>query len=458
MNKTIYSAALFFGLCLFSTQLPAQQLRTAYFMDKAPIRTSLNPALRPERGYVNLPVLGSIQAEFSSNALSLDNILYPAPDGSGLVTFLDSRIDAHELFDALKDRNNLSTNFRLGLFGTGFYTGKSFWTIDLGTRVNVGITLPKGLFEFAKYGSGEEGRIYDLKDMQIDFNTFAEVGIGYSRPINDRLTIGGKVKVMAGLVNSRVQFDKMHIQMTQDRWEVDAQGSFSMSANGLEVPDKVDEEDGSTYLDLDNIEATPKGPGGYGGAIDLGATYKLLDNLTLSAALIDLGFISWSGKHTVSGQSAARYTFTGFEVEGDEEMNFGDFDKLTRFRPVEGKSQTTRLTTTLNIGSEYTILNNKIGFGLLSSTQFLTTSTFTELTVSANFRPINWFSATLSYSIIRSKFDTFGVALNFSPSWINFFVGTDYMFTKITPQWVPVNQRCANLFFGLSIPLKKGEQ
>ncbi len=458
MKKTPYLAALSVGVCLFSMQLPAQQLRTAYFMDKAPIRSSLNPALRPERGYVNIPAIGNIQFEFMSNSLALDNILYPNPNGSGLVTFLDSRIDANKLLNDLKDRNNLSIDLHSGIFGIGFYTGKSFWTVDVATHINTGVTLPKGLFEFAKRGSGYEGKAYDLKDMQIDLTSYAEVAIGYSKPVSDRLTVGGKVKVLAGLANTRMKFDKMHLQMSQDRWEVDAEGSLEMSINKLEIQNQIDEEDGSTYIDMDNIDVTPQGPGGYGGAVDLGITYKLSDNLTLSGALIDLGFISWSARNSVIGKAADHYTFTGFEVGDEEEINTGDFDKLARFRPVDARGMTTRLNTTLYIAGEYTILNDKIGFGLLSSTQFRTTSTFTELTLSANFRPINWFSASLSYSFIHNKFDTFGAALNFSPSWINFFVGTDYMFTKITPQWVPVSQRSANLFFGLSVPLKKGEQ
>ena len=457
MKKIFHLAALLAGACLLTTRVPAQQLRTAYFMDKAPVRTYLNPALRPERGYINIPALGHTQVEFMSNSLSLDNILYPSPSGSGLVTFLDSRIDADRLLRDLKERNNLGADLRIGVLGVGFYTGDAFWSVDLSARVSTGVTLPEGLFEFAKRGSGYDGRIYDLKDMQVDANSFAELAIGYSRPVNDRLTVGGKVKILAGLVNSRMKFDKMRIQMSQERWEVEAEGSFDMNANGLTIPDKTDEEDGSPYLDMNDIDLSPTGPCGYGGAIDLGVSYKLLDNLTLSGALIDLGFIDWSARNAVSGRSADRYSFTGFELEGEGETNTGDFDKLARFRRVESRNHTTRLTTTLNLAGEYTILNDKIGFGLLSSTQFLTTSTFTELTLSANFRPIDWFSASVSYSFIHSKFDTFGIALNFSPSWINFFVGTDYMFTRITPQWVPVSQRSANLFLGLSIPLKRGK-
>ena len=78
----------------------------------------------------------------------------------------------------------------------------------------------------------------------------------------------------------------------------------------------------------------------------------------------------------------------------------------------------------------------------------------TELTLSGNYRPVKWFEATLSYSFIHSKFKTYGIALNFSPSWINFFIGSDYMLTKVTPQCLPVSGNAMNLYMGVSVPLK----
>lgn len=45
-------------------------------------------------------------------------------------------------------------------------------------------------------------------------------------------------------------------------------------------------------------------------AIDLGATYKLNDEWTFSASLLDLGFISW--KNTTKGTMSKDFTFDGF--------------------------------------------------------------------------------------------------------------------------------------------------
>ena len=131
-----------------------------------------------------------------------------------------------------------------------------------------------------------------------------------------------------------------------------------------------------------------------------------------------------------------------------------DFENLLHFKTSESKKSTTRLRTTINIGAEYRLLENKLGIGLLSSTRFYTPKAYTELTLSGSYRPVKWFEAALSYSFIHSNFKTYGIALNFSPSWINFFVGSDYMLTKITPQMLPVSGTATNLYMGVSVPLR----
>ena len=69
---------LAFLSCSFLTGT-AQQLRTAYFMDKATLRTSMNPALRPARGFISIPAAGSISATYASNGVALGDLLYHGP-------------------------------------------------------------------------------------------------------------------------------------------------------------------------------------------------------------------------------------------------------------------------------------------------------------------------------------------------------------------------------------------
>lgn len=441
----------------------AQQLRTSYFMDKSIARLSMNPAFQPARGYVNIPVIGSIGASYNSNGLALEDIFFPK-DGE-LVTFLDGSVHSDDFLKNLKDNNQFNIDFYTSIISTGWFSGRAFWTVDFALKATTTFSAPKTLFEFMKKGTGKEGSSYDMSDININLNSYAELAIGYSRPWNDKLMVGGKLKFLFGAANAEASIDHLQAELYNDAWTIRSYGKMNASFKGLSITNNTDNQ-GREYID--DFDVDSPGLGGFGAAIDLGATYKLLDNLTLSAALTDLGLIYWNAANSIGGEiKGEEFRFEGFDLaigENDDHIPSmsdqfddlkDDITNLYHFKETSGKSRTTWLRATLNIGGEYAILDNKISFGLLSSTRFYNPKAYTELTVSGNFRPCNWFAATLSYSCIHSDFQTFGFGLNFSPCWINFFLGSDYMVTKVTPQYVPISSSALNLHFGLAIPLAR---
>lgn len=441
----------------------AQQMKTSYFMDKSIVRSNLNPAFRPERGYVSIPGLGSIGAAFGSNGIAVDDLLYPK--GNKLVTFLDNSVETNGFLKKLKKNNQLNTDFSVSILSAGWYAGKGFWTADISAKGLASVRIPKTMFEFMKKGTGQNGEVYNIKDIDAYADSYVEAAVGYSRPWNDRLTVGGKFKLLFGIANMDASIDNLRAEMYDNYWKITSSGKMNVTMKGLTPEMELDNKN-KEYINSFDFD-TP-GIGGVGAAIDLGASYKLLNNLTLSAALLDLGFIRWNASGTTTAQANGEFNFDGFDLAiGDNDENIpsmGDqFDDLTddindlfHFRQQESKGRSTMLRATLNLGAEYAILDNKLGFGLLSSTRFYRPKAYTELTASANYRPLNWVSASLSYSFIHSGFKTFGWALNFSPSWIHFFIGSDYMITKITPQCVPVSASAMNAYVGISIPLARG--
>lgn len=76
--------------------------------------------------------------------------------------------------------------------------------------------------------------------------------------------------------------------------------------------------------------------------------------------------------------------------------------------------------------------------------RFVQPKALNELTLSATYRPKNWFNIACSYSPIQAGGKSFGVALKLGP----LFLGTDYMFFGNS-------SKAVNAFLGLSIPLGK---
>ena len=213
-------------------------------------------------------------------------------------------------------------------------------------------------------------------------------------------------------------------------FQLKADAYMEASAKGLEL-----EEENGYITDLDYNSF---GISGYGAGLDLGASYQIMKNLNVSAAILDLGFISW-GKSNSQVAESDKNTTINRDNYSDDVL---DFD-LFGLKKKENKSRTTSLSPTMVIGGEYGLLNNKLGLGLLSTTRFGQLKTYSELTFSANYRPNTLINTTLSYSMLQGG-ETFGIAFKIGP----LMLGTDYMYFGN-------NSKHVNAFIGLSIPLGK---
>ena len=71
-SKIILQTIIF---VLMMNVIQAQTVRSLYFMDNAPARLQLNPALQPTRGYFNLPVVGGIGVSVISDPLNVRDFI-----------------------------------------------------------------------------------------------------------------------------------------------------------------------------------------------------------------------------------------------------------------------------------------------------------------------------------------------------------------------------------------------
>jgi len=470
-NSIFSKIVVIIALAAISMPIAAQNIRTAYFMDNATHRHQLNPAFQNRTGYVGIPVLAGIQVGAGTNTMSVGNLF--TPYGNGLATFMHSSVDANTFLNTLKKNNHFDIDFSIPVLSTAFHTKVGFFTFDVSAKGYGGMSLPKDLFEFMKLGlSSENGQTYNFGNLKFDASSYVDVAVGYSRVIDERLTVGGKAKVLLGIADMQIRYDDVSATLTEDLWSMTAQGSADIAMTGLTAKYNSDNK-------IDGFDHNSQyGIAGAGFGVDLGATYKtvdlfdgiagdILDNMTFSAAIIDLGFINWGKSNSIKAIAGGdTFEFNGFDLDFADDSNApsiedqlsdlsNDLGDIFNFTGTAPTSRNRMLRATLNLGAEYAMLDDKISFGLLSSTRFGAPRTWSELTLSSNFQPVRWFGATLSYSFIHSKFQTFGWALNFfSPKAINFFIGSDYMYTKVSTQYIPLTS-ALNFNFGLSVPLSK---
>lgn len=437
MHLCVRLWALVAALCMVSAAGHAQFLRTSYFMDGGS-RLQLNPAYVPDKGFAIFPVLGMFNVSAYTNSLGSQDIIDMFDAGDEL--WADPSFN-----NKLKDMNRASISQSTDILSMGLWKGRGFWSFNLGVRADVEGQFPKGLFNFLRDmpedNLGWNNQHFSIRDQALAVNAYVEVGVGYARVLNDRLTVGGKFNFLLGAGNLNLQINNVEIQTANlDSYggtaDINVDAYAESNVGGMSL---TQSEDGY----VDGVEYNKFGFGGYGAGIDLGATYRLLDNLTLSAAVTDLGFIKWNknSSNVVEGRASQHYTADNAQdfydrVSGGDII---DFDLLSLEDNGVRKARTTRLPTTLTLGAEYAFFNDKLSAGLLSTTRWGQLNTLSELTVIGTYRPKAWFNLAMSYSMLQSAGKSFGLGLKLGP----LMLGTDYMY-------LGKNSRSVNAYIGLA--------
>ncbi len=458
MKRNIKHIMGVFVALAMTAALSAQTLTSSYFLEKMPTRNQLNPAFKTANSYVSLPILNDLYLGLNSN-VGLGTFLYP--HNGELVTFLHESVAANEFLGKLKSNNALEMNVNLDLLTFGFWAWGGQNTFNLAVKSHTGAYIPKEIFQFLKTGQNATGIThYDMSGTALSSDNYIELALGHARNINDRLAIGARLKILAGIVHADGEIDRMDLSMSQDEWMIRQSGHFQASSFKF----SVDPETG----EVTEFEEPTIGTSGFGLGLDLGATYKLLDNLTLSASLTDIGFLNWNNVIRAETDPTREFRYTGFddirfEEEGENGSNTfenqldqleEDAKALIKLYQSETKSTTNSLRTTLRVGAEYGVLSNKISFGLLSTTRFVGHRTYAEGMASVNFRPFPALHIALN-GTVSNMGSSVGAVLNICAPGFNFFIGTDYFATKYNPQFIPINKARANVCLGINFTFGK---
>lgn len=456
--KTSYIKSLIATILVCCTMgATAQALHSGYFLDGMVERHELNPAFGGEANFVVIPGLSGFNLGVSTN-FGLTDFVFKRNDR--LVLGLSSEVSASEFLNGLPQNNQFQLQLDIPILSVGFRSFGGFSTVGIKTRSFVGLNIPSSLFTFLKQGADPTTGIarYDIDNLNVSTNNYVEIALGHSRklPALEGFSYGAKLKFLVGAFSAQANIEHIGVEMSQERWMVETKGVASLSS-GLSLT--YDEEGNINGVDASSLQI-----GGYGFGVDLGAVYTpaALPNLTVSLALNDLGFISWSKLN--NSVTSGSFEYTGFETIGTEgtalndqlDVMLEDVKELIKFEPNAPHDETRMLQTTLNVAAEYAILNRMISFGLLSSTRFGAPYTYAEGMAVVNFRPASWFQAAFNGSV-STQGSAVGALLTFCPNGANIFFGCDYITPnmRFAAEGLPLYGTRVNLRTGIIITFGK---
>lgn len=452
MKKTKYILA---ALMLSATGAYAQYTNSGYFTEGYTYRHQLNPAFGNEKNYISIPAIGNMNMGIVGN-MNLQDFIYNI-DGK-TTTFLHPDVSASEFMGNIEDENELNFDTRIQILSVGFKGFGGYNTIGVSMRGSLYGMMPKALFQFAK--EGITNKTYDISDFGLHTNAYAELALGHSRQINDKLRVGANLKFLFGLANIDAEFNKAKLRLGEDHWDATVNAEIQASVKGLEYETETSDFSGKPYVNGMDVDGF--GLNGFGMAVDLGAEYKLNDTWRFSAALLDFGFISWSNNMVATTNGDKNVTTDKYKFDFDENAdpdfedqidNFGD--ELMSLYELDNEGdkggRTKMLGATINLGAEYTLpAYNKLKFGLMNTTRFQGTNTWTEFRLSANVAPVKIFSA--GANIAAGTYGMgFGWILSFHPKGFNLFAAMDHTLGKVSKEFVPLTSK-GTFNLGVNIP------
>jgi hypothetical protein len=436
-----------------------QESNTLYFMKGVPQAYQINPAAQPEcRFFLGFPAVSPLQVFTENSAYSLKDIVFPL--GDSLVTFMHPEADKNEFLDNLAPVNTLQAYESANLFSVGYQMDNSYYTFDLSQKTYTRFIYNDDVLNFLLTGN-KRGDQFDFSNTNVDFTTYLEAATGNFRKINDRLTVGSRIKILFGEANvSTVNKDLSLI--TGEDWTIRSDIKIRLSVPGLNIPVNENGE-----ISLDSIEFDPTltsteimqaAFGNIGLGIDLGLHYKLTDKIMLSGSLLDLAGIRWSANTYTFSQNAS-YVYKGIEINPSDTAGATEnfFDSLsTVFRFVTTLDPYyTMLPLKLYVGGTVQVID-QIGFGILSRTEYYKNRLREQLTLSANFSPLRIFTFSLSYTLFNNSYNNFGFGFSarfgpFNMYLISDNISTHYIVDNSTHMVLPYNNRVMNLRVGLNL-------
>jgi len=502
MRKTILAALA----AIVTLSASAQQVTTLYFLENAPMRHTLNPAFQPvSNGYLNFLPLGWMSLGIGNNSFTLNDFLFIDPVTNKTITPLHPNANRNAFLRAIRSMTLLNQEMNLGLLNMGFRmkNDKGYLTIGINERINAGGTLPRSIFDFVFDGGmknldGATNNM-NLGGLGVGASAYTEIGVGYSHKINEKWTVGGKLKVLLGQAYIGLNTMDLGINASTEEWHIagtlglDIAGPVNMAYlnkhfQGKNINQVVESfKDGSfktdSLINTSDPMALAKSaltPSGYGAAVDLGFTYKPIENLQITAAITDLGFIYWNRSNrftcsvdtTFKGAGRIDYSDPAYR---DAQGNFSTEILMDTVKSRmmgllngvhlgdNGGAGFARMTSArLNIGVDANFWNNRVGIGIVSATRLYNARLYEEITLGAAFRPVNWFNLALTYSLMNNgKYSNIGAGLSFMPyDGINLTLAMDYIPTSFAGMKngngakmyvIPDKAKMFNLALGFSI-------
>ncbi len=443
----LFFIGTYYSAWFSSLHVYAQQNHTLYALNSTGSALYLNPGfVHKNKFYLSVPMgFNSVSVNNSGFTLS-DLFVKRSADDS-----LEIRPDI--AISKMSPLNFLTLDFAAELFGLGFKVRSNYFSISAMLKTQFNLMYSKDLFRLINEGNGSSaflGNKADLSGLGVNLNAYMEYGLGYNRAINDKLTIGGRLKVLSGIANIHTTRSEMGLSTNPITYDINLKGGVGInSSNAFYFSDSANTDKTSDLLQ------SPFSFNNFGLGLDLGATYQLTDKMELNASIVDLGFINWS--HNVKNyvSNNVDYTFKGFNINAvlfdsvDVVKGLQDTLQDVFRNEANSKAYRTSLYSRLYLAGRYE-LTKFISANVILCDHILESHHRMSMALGANLKVKNGFAMNVNYALFGGSFANVGLGFVLKSGPIQYYLASD----NILNVFDVTKSKNMHYSFGINIAIK----
>jgi hypothetical protein len=452
MNKKIYSFIAILALVFISLKSFAQDDLTIYSLNSIPQGYYNNPGIMPVQKFhigcmpiLFIPILSSNYTSVSNSGFKWDNFVrYDKAKDS-------IKLDPYKTIDKLSKKNYLIFNQQIEWLSFGFKIKHTqYINFSFTEKFNFRFTYPRDLLKLINGNSQFIGSEANFDHIGPDFIHYREIALGYTNQINNKLTVGGRAKLLFGLSNIWTQ--SINATLAVDGEYFDLTPSTNVVVH-TSVPEKLYDSTGNNKFEGSDVTDYILNFNNPGFGIDLGASYKINNKWSVSASMLDFGYIFWKTGTRKFTSIEKGYSFSGFDVTPlipNDSVTFEDVvkkvtDSLGKLFKVEQQNKTysTPLSTKIYLSGCYNISRKDRALAVFRA-DFYEGTIHPAFSLSYNRTFGNILDVALSYSYANKDWLNigFGSSVRFGPFQI--FLVTDNLLAPI----IPYHTKNVNVHFG----------
>ncbi|MBU8893008.1 MAG: hypothetical protein KOO66_09535 [Bacteroidales bacterium] len=442
-RESVILIIIVFLLSFFSSY--SQQNNTFYLMHDVPQSNLLNPAIQIKcKWYVAIPVLGSTQLNYSNSAFSF-NELFTTSGGS-------SSLDIGSFYENIKKTNLVSTELHLDLISIGYRRNDYYINFNIAEKVNIGLTYPGSIMELVWKGNTPFlGETVEFNNLRTHSVYYREYSLGVSKVWDAYNILGVRAKLLFGKAGIYSGKSEMSLYTDPNTFNLEVEGDININSS---FPMTIDQNadgniTGISMGDIDYVSFLMNGKN-KGFALDLGWIHKYNEDITLSASILDLGFIRWqTDVNNIKLTGSFDYSGVGFGTGFNNAGYILDIrDSLFNSyeQTVTQDKYYSWLPTQIYLGGMYQY-RPKLGIGVVNRNMIYRNKLHSSLTLSANTTVWNKLSASLSWSYLNNTYKNIGLGLAWHNRGLQFHMVSDNVLGIIKP----LDARNLNLRFGFGV-------